>query len=103
MFSVFQSFSVDLVLQGLLAVIVIGVFYNLYTTTKVYGGIVGKAIRFFGLGMLFVVIAVLEKTLVTLGVLEPTLKLAFLQDVLNLLGLFFLGLGFSRLASAAKV
>lgn len=92
----------NFIVQALIAVIIIGVFYNLYETTKAYGGLIGTAIRFLGIGMLFITIAVIEKVMINLGVLEVSQTLALLQDVLNMTGLLFLGLGFSKLASAAK-
>ena len=97
------SNPISFLVQGLVAVIIIGAFYSLYSTTKSYGGLIGKAIRFLGVGMIFVVIAVIEKILLNFGVLQVSANLNFLQDGLNLLGILFLGLGFSRLAAAAKV
>jgi hypothetical protein len=89
--------------QGLVLVIVIGSFYSLYSTTKAYGGLIGRAIRLLGTGMLFVVIAVIEKNLLNFDILQASVTLSLAQDLLNLLGILFLGLGFSRLAAAAKV
>ena len=91
------------IIQGLLVAIIIGVFYNFWATTRAYGGIVGRAVKFLGVGMLFITISVLEKILVNFGVISQTPNLALVQDVLNLIGLFLLARGFSILASAAKV
>lgn len=96
------SSEVNLIVQGLIAVIVIGVFYNLFITTRAFGGLIGYAIRLLGIGMLFVTVAVIEKVLLNLGVIQVTTNLSLLQDMLTLVGLFFLGLGFSKLASATK-
>lgn len=93
----------NLIIQGLIAVILIGMFYNVWISTKSYGGLIGAAIRLLGLGMLFITIAVIEKLLLNFGIITPSLELNFAQDILTLIGLFFLALGFSRLASAAKV
>ncbi|HEX5430255.1 MAG TPA: hypothetical protein VFX17_04240 [Patescibacteria group bacterium] len=93
----------EFAVQGLVIIIVIGGFYSLHASTKAYGGLIGRAIRLLGAGMLFVVIAVIEKFLINFGLLEPTTTLSLVQDCLNLLGVLFLGLGFSRLAAAAKV
>ena len=91
------------IIQGLLVAIIIGVFYNFWATTRAYGGIVGRAVKFLGAGMLFITISVLEKILVNFGVISQTPNLALIQDVLNLIGLFLLARGFSILASTAKV
>ena len=93
----------NLIIQGCIVAIIIGIFYTLWTSTKAYGGVIGQAVRFLGIGMLFITIAVLERILVNLNVVVTTPDLALAQDVLNLIGLVFLGFGFSRLSSAAKV
>ncbi|MBI3952426.1 MAG: hypothetical protein HY336_00540 [Candidatus Doudnabacteria bacterium] len=90
------------IIQGLIIAIIVGVFYNFWASSKAYGGIVGRAIRFFGIGMLFITISVLEKILINFGVTDQTPNLALVQDVLNLIGLLLLARGFSVLASAAK-
>ena len=95
--------EVNLIIQACIAVIIIGVFYNLWVSTKVYGGIIGSAIRLLGIGMLFVTIAVIERVLINFSIIQTSPDLALAQDVLNLVGLIFLGLGFSKLASATKV
>ena len=94
--------EINWVLQALVVVIIIGVFYNLYATTKVYGGLIGAAIRYLGIGMLLVTVAVIEKVLFNFGIVRATANLSLYQDLLVLIGLFFLGVGFSKLASAAK-
>ena len=96
------SSETNLIIQGCIAVIIIGVFYNLWSSTKVYGGIIGKAIRLLGFGMLFITIGVIERVLINFHVIISTPDLALAQDILNLIGLVLLGLGFSKLASATK-
>lgn len=95
--------STSLLIQALIAVIVVGVFYNLWTTTKVYGGIIGKAVRLLGFGMLFVTVAVIERVLINFSIIQNSANLAMAQDILNLIGLVLLALGFSKLAAATKV
>jgi hypothetical protein len=92
----------NLIIHGCIAVIIIGVFYNLMITSKAYGGIVGKAIRLIGIATLFISINALEKVLVNFSIIEPTFASSIFQDVMILFGLIFLGLGFSKLASGAK-
>lgn len=92
----------NLIIQGCVAVIIVGMFYDIWSSTKVYGGIVGKAIRLFGLGMLFITISIIENLLVTFLIVQNSPELALAQEIMNLAGLVFLGLGFSKLASANK-
>ncbi len=92
----------NLIIQGCLAAILLGVFYNIWSTTKVYGGIIGTAIRLLAIGMLFVTIALLERVLINFNIIAPSPFLAIAQDVMNLIALIFLGLGFSKLGSARQ-
>lgn len=96
------SSQAGFIIQGLMAVIIVGVFYNLWVSTRMYGGIIGQAIRLLGVGMLFVTISAIERVLVNFTVIQPSINLAIAQDIFNLIGLVFLGLGFSKLASATK-
>jgi len=98
----FES-EISTVVQGLIAVIMVGVFYTLYATTKVYGGLIGRAIRSLGVGMIFVAVGVLERVLLNLSVIESSPNLVLAQDFFSMIGLLFLGVGFSRLAAATKV
>lgn len=98
----FES-STNLIIQGCIAAVLIGVFYNLMISTKAYGGIVGKAIRLIGIGIIFFSLSAIEHALVSFSIVQPTLQSAILQDVMSLIGLVFLGLGFSKLASGTKV
>lgn len=92
----------NLLIQACMAVIVLGVFYNLWVSTKAYGGIVGTAVRLLGVGLVFFSLSSLEHALVTFNIVHLTYEVSILQDVLSLLGLSFLGLGFSKLAAGAK-
>ena len=89
-------------IQGLLLAVMIGVVYNLMVTTRAYGGVVGHALRFVGIGVLFFSIAVIERSLVNFSIIESTLNASLAQDMLSLLGLVFSGIGFSKLARASK-
>ena len=93
----------NLIIQALIVAIVIGVYYSLYRSTKLYGGLVGLAIRYLGVGMLFISVVVLEKIFINFGVIEASVDFSLVQDVLNLIGLVFLGIGFSKLASVNKL
>jgi hypothetical protein len=93
---------VDVLIQGFVVVIIIGVFYNLIVTTKAYGGIIGKAIRLLGVGILFIAMASIERALINFSIIQTSQNIMIVQDVLLLLGLIFAGLGFSKLASGTK-
>jgi hypothetical protein len=95
--------NINLVVQGLIAAILIGMFYTLWTTTHAYGGIIGKSLRLLGFGILFITVSVIEKMLVNFNVIELTDNMSLAQDVFNLLGLCLLAWGFSKLASAGRV
>lgn len=97
------SNPIGFLVQGLVVVIIIGGIYSLIASTRVYGGLIGKAIRLLGVGMLFVVITVLERLFLNFGLIQSSINMGLLQDALSLLGILFLGLGFSRLAAAAKI
>lgn len=93
----------NIIIHGLMTAILIGMFYNVWISTRVYGGLIGHAIRLLAVGMLFVTIAVIEKIFLNFGIIHPSVEVSFIQDILTLLGLLFLALGFSKLAAAAKV
>jgi hypothetical protein len=92
----------NFIIQGLIFIVMIGVFYNLIVTTRAYGGIVGHAVRLVGIGIVFFSITTIERSLVNFSIIKPTLNASLAQDVLSILGLIFSGLGFSKLASSTK-
>ncbi|MCL5435812.1 MAG: hypothetical protein M1275_01915 [Patescibacteria group bacterium] len=92
----------------LLLVTVIGVVYNLWKTTRAYGGLIGQGLRRFGFGIIFLVVEALDRIAQNfgspdlLGTFVPRYYLSNSHDILLLLGLLFLALGFSKLSSAVK-
>ena len=86
-------------IQGFMAAIVIGVFHNIWVSARTYGGLIGKGIRYLGIGLLFIVAASIEDLLMSIGAIENTVKLSLTQDILTALGLIFLAWGFSVLSS----
>lgn len=91
------------ILQALIIVILCGMLYSLWMTTKAYGGIIGKAVRLIGVGITLISIVVLEKMLVNFSVVENSVDMQLVQDVLTLASLLFLSWGFKKLAAVAKV
>ena len=96
------SSHTSVIIQALIAIIIVGMFYNLKISTQVYGGVIGRAIRLLGLGTLFITLSIIEHLLVVFLVIDNTSTIAIAQEIMNLLGLAFLGLGFSELVSATK-
>lgn len=82
--------------------ILIGVFYNLWASTRLFGGAIGRSLRLLGVGLVFITLAVIEKALVNFGAIAFSANLSLIVDVLNLIGLVLLALGFSKLAHSAK-
>jgi hypothetical protein len=90
------------IMQALILVILIGMLYSLWKTTQAYGGLIGYAIRLIGVGIILIAIVVMEKMLINFQVISLSANLQMAQDILTLLSLLFLSLGFKRLASVAK-
>jgi hypothetical protein len=95
--------NINLIIQGMMLAIMIGMFYVVWKTTHAYGGIIGHSIRLLGFGILFISIAVIEKMLVNFAVIEDGPTVSMIQDVVNLVGLALLAWGFKKLATATKV
>ena len=93
----FQIFSkIGLLIQaGILLVLFIGLF-NLWKNTKDVESQVRNTILSFGIGMMFICAATLERVLVNFAVLVPNDILGQTQDIINLIGLIFLSIGFSK-------
>lgn len=91
-------------IQGLVVVIIIGVIYSLWRTTKTYGGLVGAALKWIGLGMVFFSLEALDRALGNLGFV--TLISSNYSDIIHnfllLFGLLCSGIGFSKLTKIAK-
>jgi len=90
------------IIQALILVILIGMMYSLWMTTRAYGGLIGNAIRYIGIGMIMVAVVVLEKMLINFNVVTNSPNLQLAQDLMTLLSLIFLSMGFKRLANIAK-
>ena len=96
-----------LVMQGLVLVIVIGVIYSLWQTTKAYGGVIGSALKWIGVGILFFSIEAFDRIFGALGDVSFVNSVGFANPTMShnallLLGLVFSGIGFSKLTRAAK-
>jgi len=93
-----------LIVQGLVIVVVIGGVYSLWQTTRAYGGLVGAALKWIGLGMIVFAVVALNRSLgnLVLGSIASDFFSETIENILLLLGLAFSGFGFSRLTKIAK-
>lgn len=96
-----------LILQGFIAVIIIGVGYTLLQTTRAYGGLIGTALKWIGLGIVFFTIEAFDRVFSTFGNFSVLNTLGFsdpsmIHNLLLVLGLLCSGLGFSKLTRIAK-
>src|SRR3989344_2283394 len=78
------------------------VFYNLMMSTKLYGGIIGKAVRLIGVATMLVAVASIENVLLKFKIVEHSLTASVFQDLLILVSLVLLGIAFSKLGSVNK-
>lgn len=97
------------VVSALLTVaVVIGAVYNLWRTTRAYGGIVGSGIRRVGVGIILLVVEALDRVAINLGAngvirgLFQSQYEAPVHDIILIGALFFVTLGFVKLLSATK-
>ena len=96
-----------LILQGFMVVIVIGVGYTLWQTTQSYGGLIGSALKWIGLGIVFFTLEAFDRVFGSLGDFSVISSIGFADPMLAhnavlLLGLIFSGVGFSKLTKIAK-
>jgi len=96
-----------LILQILMLIVILGVIYSLWQTTRAYGGLIGGALKWIGVGIVFFTIEAFDRVFGALGSFSIVSSLPFAQPALVhnailLLGLVFSGLGFSKLTKIAK-
>ena len=93
-----------LIIQGLVVIVIIGAVYSLWQTTRSYGGLVGAALKWIGLGMLIFAVVSLNRALgdIVIGSIASDFFSEMAENILLLLGLAFSGIGFSRLTKIAK-
>ena len=94
----------QITVQILFVIIVLGVFYNLWRTTKAFGGLIGTALKWIGVGMLFFAIEALDRVLGDVSVLSSFSpdNAELVHNAVLLLGLAFSMFGFSRLTRIAR-
>lgn len=98
----------DFISALLLIIVVVGVLVNLWRTTRKYGGVIGKALRLIGTGIVFLSVEALDRAVQSLagqGIIagitsEPITQVT--HDLILVLALFFVTLGFTKFYSATK-
>lgn len=96
--------SLTLLVRVFIVIIVLGVIYSLWRTTKAYGGLIGSGLKWIGLGIVFFSLESLDRVLgglSFLGSLNPGNPEA-VHNIVLILGLFFTGIGFSQLVKITK-
>jgi len=92
----------------LLVFVVIGVLINLWKITRKYGGVIGKGLRLIGTGIVFLAIEAMDRAIqtftaqgvISLIVSDPFIEIAY--DLILVLALFFVTLGFVKFYSATE-
>ena len=94
----------QLAVQILFLIIILGVISSLWRTTRAYGGLIGSALRWIGVGMVFFSLESLDRVLGNLSVVNSisTANAEMWHNVILLLGLVFSAIGFSKLTKIAK-
>jgi len=98
----------DFISALLLIIVVVGVLINLWRTTRKYGGIVGQALRLIGTGIAVLSVEALDRATQSLagqGIIAGITSEPFTQvthDLILVLALFFVTLGFVKFYSATK-
>ncbi|HLC44414.1 MAG: hypothetical protein A2722_02435 [Candidatus Doudnabacteria bacterium RIFCSPHIGHO2_01_FULL_50_11] len=96
------------IVSMLLVAVIIGVVYNLWKSTRAFGGIIGQGLRQIGFGILFLVIEALDRVSVhfsntgLVAGFAPQGYEGLVHDLLFLLGLLFVSLGFIKFSKALK-
>ncbi len=88
-----------LLVQIFIVVIIVGVIFNLWKTTRAYGGVIGFGLKWIGLGMVFFSLEALDRALGYLSFVNSIFaqNQTIAHHIILLLGLLFSGIGFSKL------
>jgi len=95
------------IITGLMVIVIVGAIYNLWRTTRAYGGIIGNGLRRIGVGSLILVIVALDRLALNFKVgLISGLVLekyqSIVHDILLIAALFFILVGYNKLLSVTK-
>lgn len=90
--------------QGFIVIIMIGAIYSLWQTSRAYGGLVGRGLRWIGTGICFFSVEALDRVLGHLSFVTSSFgaNAEIAHYALLLFGLLFSGIGFSILTKINK-
>jgi len=93
-----------LIIQVFVIIIIVGVIYSLWKTTKAYGGLIGTALKWIGLGMVFFALESLDRVLGPWGFIQAFkfMDPEIAHNIILLMGLLFSAIGFSKLTRITK-
>lgn len=102
-----MSNSGQIVVQIFVIVIIAGTAYSLWRTTRAYGGLIGGALKWIGLGMIMFSLEALDRVLGDLSFVGSLFggnaeNGEIAHNIILLLGLALAAFGFSRLTKIAK-
>ena len=94
----------QLIVQILVLVIFVGILYSLWRTTRSYGGLIGTALKWIGVGIVFFSLESLDRVLGELSFVDSLTsdKGLLVHNLIMLFGLLFSAIGFSRLTKITK-
>lgn len=96
--------SPALLIQIFYVVVIVGMVYSLWKTTKAYGGLIGDAIKWIGLGMIMFSLEALDRVLGSYSFVYSlaSANAELWHNLIMLVGLLFSAIGFSRLSKITK-
>jgi hypothetical protein len=96
--------TLQLLVQIFMATIVVGGIYSLWQATRAYGGLIGGALKWIGIGMVFFFVEAVDRGLGHLSVIASVgdANAEIVHSTVLILGLLFAGIGFSRLTRISK-
>lgn len=91
-------------IQIFVIVVILGIIYNLWQTTKAYGGLIGGALKWIGLGIIFFSLESLDRVLGGYSFVDTFSRAnpILVHNAILLFGLLFSAIGFSKLTKIAK-
>lgn len=96
--------TLALLVKLFVIVIVIGIVYSLWRTTKSFGGLIGSSLKWIGLGIVFFSLESLDRVLADLSFIDSIspANAELSHNIVLIFGLLFSGIGFSRLIKITK-
>jgi hypothetical protein len=95
------------ILTVLMFAVIVGSVYNLWRTTRAFGGIIGEGLRRIGVGSLILVVVALDRLALNfkVGIISGLVSKGYqslVHDLLLIAAMFFILVGYRRLLSIAN-